>query len=113
MKTPYYSSENDSSDNDLEELIQKRKLPPEPHLPSFLINGTMFLGKECILRVSKVVNLHQWEAERQYISVTFKLRSQKLQMSAILSQFFSVRLPLRLPYEDFIKIDVPKSRFSG
>src|SRR5438045_6652038 len=51
---------SDSSDNDLEEPIRKKKPPPEPRLPSFLINATTFLGKECILRVSKFVNLHQW-----------------------------------------------------
>ena len=52
------SSDNDSSDDDLEEPIRKKKPPPEPRLPSFLINATTFLGKECILRISKFVNLH-------------------------------------------------------
>src|SRR5436309_11256452 len=56
------SSDNDSSDDDLKEPIRKKKPPPEPRLPSFLINATTFLGKECILRVSKFVNLHQWGA---------------------------------------------------
>ena len=53
------SSDNDNSDIEVEEPIRKRKTPPEPRLPSFLINATTFLGKECILRVSKFVNLHQ------------------------------------------------------
>ena len=53
------SSDNDSSDNDIEEPIWKQKPPPEPRLLSFLINATTFLGKKCILHVSKFVNLHQ------------------------------------------------------
>jgi len=53
------SSDNDSSDKDIEEPIRKQKPPPEPRLVSFLINATTFLGKECILHVSKFVNLHQ------------------------------------------------------
>src|SRR5438552_12317286 len=53
------SSNNGSSDDDLEELIWKRK-PPENRLPSFLLNATTFLGKECILCLSKFVNIHQW-----------------------------------------------------
>ena len=56
------SSDNESSDDDLKELILKRKPPSEPHLLFFLINATKFLGKECTLRVSKFVNLHQWGA---------------------------------------------------
>ena len=83
------SSDNDSSDDDLEEPVQKRKPPPQPHIPSFLINATTFLDKECIFRISKFVNLHQWGA-----SIYFRdsLSSQNLQMNAISSQFFSVLL---------------------
>ena len=51
------SSDNDSSDDDLEEPIRKRKLPPEPHLPSFLINAMTFLGEEYLLYISKFINL--------------------------------------------------------
>src|SRR5204863_3063156 len=36
------SSDNDSSDIEVEEPIRKRKTPPEPRLPSFLINATTF-----------------------------------------------------------------------
>ena len=68
MKRPI-NIEN-SSDNDLEKLIRKKKLPPESRLPSFLINATMFLGKECILLLNSIAITSEKGVKCEYFITT-------------------------------------------
>ena len=53
------SSNNESSDDHVKELVQERKLPPELRLSCFLINAATFLEKEFTFCFSKRINLHQ------------------------------------------------------
>src|SRR5215510_4508241 len=105
------SSDNDSSSNDLEEPIRKRKPPPEIHLPSFLINATTFLGKECILHVSKFVNLHQWGASIYFRDSQTKLAeiANERDIEPVLLSSISVTSAKGMKREDFIKNDVLES----
>ena len=105
------SSDNDSSDNDLEELIRKKKPPPEPRLPSFLINATTFLGRECILHISKFVNLHQWGASIYFRDSRAKLAeiANERDIEPVLLSSIAITSAKAMKCEDFIKNDVPES----
>ena len=105
------SSDNDSSDDDLEEPIRKKKPPPEPRLPSFLINATTFLGKECILHVSKFVNLHQWGASIYFRDSWAKLAeiANERDIEPVLLSSIAITSTKGMNHEDFIKNDVRAS----
>ena len=105
------SSYNDNSDIEVEEPIRKRKTPPEPRLPSFLINSTTFLGKECILRVSKFVNLHQWGASIYFRDTQAKLAeiANERGIEPVLLNSIAITSAKGMKREDFIKNDVPES----
>ena len=118
MKRPIIienSSDNDNSNIEVEEPIRKRKTPPEPRLPSFLINATTFLGKECILHISKFINLHQWGASIYFRDSQAKLAeiANERDIEPILLSTIAITSAKGMKHEDFIKTDVPESRFSG
>src|SRR5205814_5365512 len=105
------SSDNDSSDDDLKEPIRKRKPPPVPRLPSFLINATTFLDKECILRVIKFVNLHQWGASIYFRDSQAKLAeiANERDIEPVLLSSIDIISAKGMNSEDFIKNDVRNS----
>ena len=105
------SSDNDSSDKDIEEPIRKWKPPPEPRLLSFLINATTFLGKECILHVSKFVNLHQWGASIYFRDSQAKVSeiANERDIEPVLLSSIAITSAKGMKREDFIKTDVRES----
>src|SRR5205809_7088052 len=105
------SSDNDSSDIEVEEPIRKRKTPPEPRLPSFLINATTFLGKECILCIIKFVNLHQWGASIYFHDSQAKLAeiANEGDIEPVLLSSVAIISAKGMEREDFIKSDARES----
>lgn len=105
------SSDNESSDDDVKEPAQKKKPPPELRLPSFLINATTFLEKQCIFRLSKCVKLHQWGAILYFRDSEAKLAelANERDIEPVLLSSIAVTSAKGMKREDFIKIDVLKS----
>src|SRR5216110_2612404 len=103
--------DNESSDDDVKKPAQKKKPSPELHFPSFLINATTFLEKECIFHLNKCIKLHQYDVILYFRDFEAKLAelANERDIEPVLLSSIAITSAKDMKHEDFIKIDVHKS----